>query len=59
MALPTDTAGPFDVKTDDLIYIDAEQAVDLFRQLLVIEAVKAAEDVAGNFVLLGSFLNLY
>lgn len=41
MALPTDTAGPFDVRTDDLIYIDADQAVDLFRQLLVIEAAKA------------------
>ena len=40
MALPTDTAGPFDVRTDDLIHIDADQAVDLFRQLLVIEAVK-------------------
>ena len=25
----------------------------------VIEAVKPAEEVAGNFVLLGSFLNLY
>lgn len=41
MALPTDTTGPFDVRTDDLIQIDARQAVDLFRQLLVIEAVKA------------------
>ena len=40
MALPTDTAGPFDVRTDDLIHIDDDQAVDLFRQLLVIEAVK-------------------
>ena len=40
MALPTDTAGPFDVRTDDLIHIDADQAVDLFRQLLIIEAVK-------------------
>ena len=40
MALPTDFAGPFDVKTDDLIQINADQAVDLFRQLLVIEAVK-------------------
>ena len=25
----------------------------------IIEAVKPAEEVAGNFVLLGSFLNLY
>jgi len=39
MALPTDTLGPFDVRTDDLIHIDAAQAVELFRQLLVIEAV--------------------
>lgn len=38
MTLPTDTAGPFDVKTDDLMQIDASQAVALFRQLLVIEA---------------------
>jgi hypothetical protein len=41
MALPTDTSGPFDVRTDDLTQIDAGQAVDLFRQLLVIEAFKA------------------
>jgi hypothetical protein len=47
LALPTDTAGPFDVKTDDLIYIDAKQAVDLFRQLLVIEAVKAGIPITG------------
>jgi hypothetical protein len=40
MALPTDPAGPFDVRTEDLIQIDAGQAVDLFRQLLVIEAAK-------------------
>jgi len=47
LALPTDTAGPFDVKTDDLIYIDAKQAVDLFRQLLVIEAIKAGIPITG------------
>ena len=47
MALPTDTAGPFDVRTDDLIQIDADQAVDLFRQLLVIEAVKAGIPITG------------
>lgn len=40
MALPTNIVGPFDVTTDDLIQIDATQAVDLFRQLLVIEAIK-------------------
>jgi beta-phosphoglucomutase-like phosphatase (HAD superfamily) len=47
MALPTDTAGPFDVKADDLVYVDAEQAVDLFRQLLVIEAIKAGIPITG------------
>jgi len=47
MALPTDTAGPFDVKTDDLIQVDAGQAVDLFRQLLVIEALKAGIPITG------------
>ncbi len=41
MSIPTDTAEPFDVRTDDLTKIDADQAVDLFRQLLVIEAVSA------------------
>lgn len=40
MALPTDTIGPFDVRADDLMQIDAGQAVELFRQLLVIEAAK-------------------
>ena len=39
MALPTDTVGPFDVRTEDLTPIEAGQAVELFRQLLVIEAV--------------------
>lgn len=47
MALPTDTVGPFDVRTDDLIQIEAGQAVELFRQLLVIEAVKAGIPVTG------------
>lgn len=47
MALPTDTAGPFDVRTDDLIHIDADQAVNLFRQLLVIESVKAGIPITG------------
>jgi len=47
MALPTDTAGPFDVRTGDLLQIDAGQAVDLFRQLLVIEAVKAGIPITG------------
>jgi hypothetical protein len=47
MTLPTDTAGPFDVKTDDLIQIDPGQAVDLFRQLLVIEAGIAGIPVTG------------
>ncbi|WP_343623520.1 hypothetical protein [Roseateles puraquae] len=40
MSLSTDTAGPFDVRTEDLKQIDAGHAVDLFRQLLVIEAAK-------------------
>ena len=40
MSLSTDSAGPFDVRTEDLKQIDAGQAVDLFRQLLVIEAAK-------------------
>lgn len=40
MALPTETLGPFDVRTDDLMQIDAAQAVELFRQLLVIEATR-------------------
>ncbi|WP_175746998.1 hypothetical protein [Burkholderia pyrrocinia] len=47
MALPNDTVGPFDVRTDDLVQIDAAQAVDLFRQLLVIEAVKTGIAVTG------------
>lgn len=47
MALPTDTVGPFDVRTDDLTKIDAGQAVELFRQLLVIEAVEAGIPVTG------------
>lgn len=47
MALPTDTAGPFDVRTDDLIQIEAGQAVDLFRQLLVIEAIKTGIPITG------------
>jgi hypothetical protein len=38
MSLPINTLGPFDVKPEDLKMIDAGQAVDLFRQLLVIEA---------------------
>jgi hypothetical protein len=47
MALPTDTVGPFDVRTDDLIQIEAGQAVELFRQLLVIEAVKTGIPITG------------
>ncbi len=47
MALPTDTVGPFDVRTDDLTQIEAGQAVELFRQLLVIEAVKAGIPITG------------
>jgi len=38
MSLPTETVGPFDVRTDDLMQVDPTQAVELFRQLLVIEA---------------------
>lgn len=47
MALPTDTVGPFDVRTDDLNQIEAGQAVELFRQILVIEAVKAGIPITG------------
>src|SRR5258708_5304474 len=47
MALPTDTVGPFDVRVDDLTQIEAGQAVELFRQLLVIEAVKAGIPIIG------------
>jgi hypothetical protein len=47
MALPTDTVGPFDVRTDDLIHIEAGQAVELFRQLLVIEAIMAGIPITG------------
>jgi hypothetical protein len=47
MSLPTDTLGPFDVKTDDLVQIDADQAVELFRQLLVIEAMQVGIPVTG------------
>lgn len=47
MALPNDTVGPFDVRTDDLIQIDAAHAVELFRQLLVIEAVKVGIPITG------------
>ena len=45
MSLSTDTAGPFDVRTEDLKQIDAGQAVDLFRQLLVIEAAKVGAPI--------------
>ncbi|MDQ0034495.1 hypothetical protein J2W30_002250 [Variovorax boronicumulans] len=47
MSLSTDTAGPFDVRTEDLKQIDAGQAVDLFRQLLVIEAAKLGVPITG------------
>lgn len=47
MALPSDTAGPFDVRTDDLTQIEAGQAVELFRQLLVIEASKIGIPITG------------
>lgn len=47
MALPTGTVGPFDIRTDDLTQIEADQAVELFRQLLVIEAVKAGIPITG------------
>lgn len=40
MSLSMDTVGPFDVRTEDLKQIGANQAVNLFRQLLVIEAAK-------------------
>jgi len=47
MALPTDTVGPFDVRIEDLTQIEAGQAVELFRQLLVIEAVRTGIPVTG------------
>jgi hypothetical protein len=40
MTLPTELSGPFDVKTSDLLQIEPARAVELFRQLLVIEASK-------------------
>ncbi|RTL38294.1 MAG: hypothetical protein EKK53_19045 [Burkholderiales bacterium] len=45
MSLSTDIAGPLDVRTEDLKQIDAGQAVDLFRQLLVIEAAKVGAPI--------------
>lgn len=47
MSLSTDTVGPFDVRTEDLKQIGAGQAVDLFRQLLVIEAAKVGVPITG------------
>lgn len=47
MALPTETVGPFDVRTDDLMQIDPAQAVELFRQLLVIEAARIGLPTTG------------
>ena len=38
MAIPTGTAGQYDVRADDLMEIDAGQTVDLFPQIIVIEA---------------------
>jgi plasmid maintenance system antidote protein VapI len=40
MSLPPNIAGPFDVKPEDLKQINDRQAVELFRELLVIEAEK-------------------
>jgi hypothetical protein len=47
MTLPTETVGPFDVRTDDLMQIDPAQAVELFRQLLVIEAATVGLPTTG------------
>lgn len=47
MSLPTETVGPFDVRTDDLVQIDPAQAVELFRQLLVIEAARIGLPTTG------------
>ena len=47
MPLPTETVGPLDVRTDDLMQIDPAQAVELFRQLLVIEAAKIGLPTTG------------
>lgn len=47
MSLSTDTVGPFDVRTEDLKQIDPGHAVDLFRQLLVIEAAKVGVPITG------------
>lgn len=47
MSLSINTLGPFDVRTEDLKQIDAGQAVDLFRQLLVIEAAKVGVPITG------------
>ena len=40
MSLPPNIAGPFDVKPEDLKQINDRQAVELFHELLVIEATK-------------------
>jgi hypothetical protein len=48
MSLPTNIAGPFDVKPEDLSQINDRQAVELFHQLLVIEAAGAG--IPGTFV---------
>lgn len=45
MTLPTEISGPFDVKTTDLLQIGPNAAVELFRQLLVIEASKTGRTV--------------
>lgn len=42
MTIPSNLAGPFDVKVEDLIRITSVDAVELFRQLLVIEATRAS-----------------
>jgi hypothetical protein len=45
MSIRTETGGPFDVKTEDLIHINVEEVVNLLLQLLVIEAIKAVYDM--------------
>lgn len=47
MTLQIDTLGPFDLRPGDLTRIDAGEAVELVRQLLVIEACRVGTPVTG------------
>lgn len=47
MPISIETLGPFDVRPEDLMQIAPAEAVDLFRQLLVIEASRIGIPVSG------------